>query len=72
MSILSQVAQTMQTVLTTVANCLGRKSGFIRRERKFTGEGYVQTLVLGWLANPDATLEQLCQMAATFTPSQWR
>ena len=65
MNILSQVAHTMQTVLTTAANYLGRKSGFIRRERKFTGEGYVQTLVFGWLANPDATLEQLCQMAAT-------
>lgn len=65
MNILSRVAQAMQTILTTVANTLGRESGFIRRQRKMSGQTYAQTLVLGWLQNPEATLEQLCQTAAT-------
>jgi len=60
----SHIAEGMQTVLTTIANVLGRELGFIQRERKFNGSGYAQTLVLGWLGNPDATLEELCQTAA--------
>jgi len=64
MQIVSQIAEGMQTVLTMIANVLGRELGFIPRERKLNGSGYVQTLVFGWLGNPDATLEELCQTAA--------
>ena len=38
---------------------------FIQRQRKFSGSGFIQTLVFGWLDNPEATLEELCQTAAT-------
>ena len=52
MSIISQVASRMQTVLTTVADTVAKITGFIKRHRKLTGAGFVQTLVFGWLANP--------------------
>jgi len=44
----SQIAEGMQTVLTTIANALGREIGFIQRFRKLNGSVYAQTLVLGW------------------------
>ena len=65
MSIVSQVTNAMQAVLTRVADIIGRETSFIQRQRKFSGSGFVQTLVFGWLSNPEATLEELCQTAAT-------
>ena len=64
MEILSQVAEGMQGVLTEAADIIGRKTGFIKRLRKLSGSGFVQTLVFGWLGNPDSTVEELCQTAA--------
>ncbi len=64
MSSIPQVCLALQTVLTTVANTAARTSGFIRRQRQVTGAGFVQALVFGFLANPQATLEQLAQSAA--------
>jgi len=65
MDILSQVAEGMQGVLTEAADIIGRKTGFIERQRKLSGSRFVQTLVFGWLSNPDSTVEELCQTAAT-------
>ena len=64
MTRIPQVAQAMQTVLTTFADQAGRDSDFIVRESKLTGSTFVQTLVFGWLADPQATLEALAQTAA--------
>jgi hypothetical protein len=61
----ADVSRAMRTVLTTTADEAGRRSGCITRVRKFTGSTLCQTLVFGWLANPQATLSQLCQVAAT-------
>ncbi len=36
----------------------------MQRTRKLTGSSLVQALVLGWLGQPDATLEALTQTAA--------
>lgn len=60
-----QVAQKMQIVLTTVADTAARETGFVQRQSKMTGPKFAQTLVFGWLANPDSTLEELTQTAAT-------
>ncbi|MEK9150359.1 MAG: IS4 family transposase, partial [Candidatus Desantisbacteria bacterium] len=65
MSIISKVANVMQSVLTYTADAIARKTGFIKRLRKLTGSGFVQTLVFGWLSNPTATLEELTQTAAS-------
>lgn len=64
MSIVARVADAMQTVLTTTAEELARRSGLIQRERELTGPQFVQGLVFGWLDNPQATLEGLCQSLA--------
>lgn len=66
MSSIAQVAQAMQTVLTTEAEAIGAEIGFAKRpdKAKFTPSTLLQTLVFGWMAHPDATLEQLAQSAA--------
>src|SRR5260221_11303936 len=61
----TQVTTTVQTLLTTTANRLARETGFVRRASKLTGAHFVQALVFGWLNNPNATLQQLAQMAGT-------
>jgi len=63
MSLIPQVAQALQTVLTTDADAAAKKTGFVQRESKLTGSAFAQTLVFGWLSNPEATLEELAQTA---------
>jgi hypothetical protein len=63
-SSLAQVATALQVVLTAVAAEAARQCGFVRRVRRWTGATFVQTLVLGWLGNPDASLSELTQVAA--------
>ena len=65
MKILSQVAESMQAVLTKTGDIIGRETGFIKRLRKLSGSRFVQALVFGWLNNPNSTVEELCQTAAT-------
>ena len=65
MDIISQVTSAMQTVLTKVADTAAIATGFMKRKRKLTGAGFVQTLVFGWLANPESTYDELAQTAAS-------
>ena len=65
MASIAQVSQAMQTVLTTVADAAARTTGFVQRVSKCTGALFTQTLVLGFLSNPQATREELAQTAAT-------
>src|SRR3954452_285924 len=64
MESLPQVAAVLEQALTVVADEAGIAVGFIRRRRVLTGALFVQTLVLGWLARPEATLHQLTQTLA--------
>ena len=64
MLVLTELADTLQTLFTTEANALARDTGFVRRQRVFTGATFVQTLVFGWLHNPHATLDELVDVAA--------
>ena len=41
------------------SKCIGKKTGFIERQRQVTGAGFAQALVLGGLSNPDGTRKQL-------------
>lgn len=59
----ADLAATLQPLFTTVADQAARDSGFIQRTRTLTGAAFVQTLVFGWLSNPDASLSQLTQTA---------
>ena len=62
MDILSKVTDEMQEVLTQSADDKAIETGFVKRKRKVTGSNFIQTLVFGWLDNPDATLEELIQV----------
>lgn len=66
MSTIPQVSQAMQTVLTTSAQTADTSLHYTKRpdRAKFSASTLVQTLVLGWLNHPDATVEQLSQTAA--------
>jgi hypothetical protein len=60
---LAQVAAAMQVVLTDHAERIAREVGCCQRASPLAGAGLVQTLVLGFLAHPEATLEDLAQVA---------
>jgi len=55
----------MQTILSSTADAAARETRFVQRKSKMTGAKFTQTLVLGWLSNPQATLEELAQTAVT-------
>lgn len=65
MTTLPEVAEAMQTVLTTTADIAAHETHFTKRRSKLTGSKFTQTLVFGWLSNPQATVEELSQTAAT-------
>lgn len=64
MPIIEQVATSLHDVFTTIAHRLARETKFVQRESKLDGARFVQTLVFTYLANPNATLEELAQTAA--------
>src|SRR6266536_5709449 len=53
----------LQTLLTTTAAQRARDHHVIQRVRAFDGASLCQTLVFGYLDNPDASLSGLCQAA---------
>ena len=59
MTTIPHVARTIRTLLTVTAETLAWQTGCVQRRSKLTGAGLVQTLVLGWLAEPAATLQQV-------------
>jgi hypothetical protein len=61
MTSISQMQRILREVLETQANELARETGFITRERAFSGADFVQGLVFGWLGEPGATLQELTQ-----------
>ena len=64
MATVHEIAECMQTVLKDEAERLGRETGFVQRKSKMMGAEFAQTLVFGWMSNPDATLGELCQAGA--------
>lgn len=65
MTSIKQVGQSMQRILGEKADEAARETGFVQRESKMGGAEFVQTLVFGWMSNPQATLEELAQSAAS-------
>jgi hypothetical protein len=64
MTTIPQVAAALQATLLYFPNTIARSTGFTQRRSKCTAALFVQTLVFGWLAQPQATLENLTQTAA--------
>jgi Transposase DDE domain len=65
MTSVAQVQRALKHILEERANVLARETGCIQRQRKFSGADLLQTLVFGWLAHPEASLEMFASMAAT-------
>jgi Transposase DDE domain len=61
---INRLADALKTLFTETADELARQLGVIRRRRIFSGSSLVQTLVFGWLHQPQATGDQMAQMAA--------
>jgi Transposase DDE domain len=64
MSILAKVRAALQQLFGPLADEAAQASGIIVRQRVFTGLSLARTFVLGFLQHPDATAEQLAQLAA--------
>ncbi|MEX1159176.1 MAG: hypothetical protein WEC79_09635, partial [Thermomicrobiales bacterium] len=63
MTSIAQVSDSLTVILETVPKRVARETGCIKRQGKFTGATLVSTVVLGLLRAPEATLEELTQMA---------
>ena len=64
MTTIPHLSQILQELLIEDANRIGRESCFIQRQRKLSGASFAQSLIFGWQANPQASLEELCQSAS--------
>jgi hypothetical protein len=66
MSSISQVSDTMQTILTSRARALERETGFVERSTaQLDGAIFSQTTVLTWMHTPQASYSQLRHTAAS-------
>jgi hypothetical protein len=65
MTTIPQVARAMREILPTTADEAARTTRFVQRTSPLSGATFSQTLVFGFLGNPQATLEELTQTAAT-------
>jgi hypothetical protein len=63
MTTIPEVAAALRDVLTTTADAAAEATGLVRRRSKLGGAAFVQTLVFGWLAAPQAGVQGLSRMA---------
>jgi hypothetical protein len=61
---IAQLAATLQELFGATADRIARETQFVQRESVLTGAAFAQTLVTAWLADPQASEEQLAQAAA--------
>jgi hypothetical protein len=61
---LTRQSEYLQQFFGDVAEEIGRATGFVQRTSKLTGAVFLATLVLGWLEQPEATLNELVQYSA--------
>lgn len=59
----SELYQEIQNMLVVYAQKANEWAGFSERDTELNAETFVQTLVLGWLKNKDASLNELAQGA---------
>jgi hypothetical protein len=64
MTTLTDLARTMQDLLTTKADRLARRCGFVKRRRKITGANFAQTVVFTAMADSDAPKSRAQVIAA--------
>ncbi|MBV8077966.1 MAG: hypothetical protein JO284_16270, partial [Planctomycetaceae bacterium] len=61
---ITPIAEAMQTVRDAIPEPQARATGFIRRQRKLTAAVFVKALVVGGLAHPKASRDDLARVAA--------
>ena len=75
MGILAKVGEALQRLFGDIAQTAADESGVIRRKRKFTALSLARTFVLGFLQKPNASDEELAQIAvqcgAAVAPRLW-
>lgn len=64
MGIIAKVGEALQCLFGKSAKAAGQASAVIQRKRKFDEPSLAKTFVLGFLQNPEASDEELAQMAA--------
>lgn len=62
MNTVAQVVETLSRIVGEEADELAREVGFIQRERALSGADFVQSLIFGWLQEPEITLDGLTQV----------
>jgi hypothetical protein len=71
----TQFAETLRQILEEEANELAKETGFVQRERSISGADFAQTLIFGWLQEPEVTLGGMTQIAqrreVEITASGW-
>jgi hypothetical protein len=65
MATITQVAETMQKVFGEQVEIIARQSGFIKRQVKVTGSGFIQALVLASQARRCASYSEISQAASS-------
>ena len=63
MDSIAKVGSALQELFGPAVEAAAEMSGVIKRQRKFSAMSLAKTFVLGFLANPDATDEELARMA---------
>ena len=63
MSSVSQIETCLERLFGERANELARETGYIQRQRKFTGASLARTFIFGWMENEQMTLERFTQIA---------
>jgi hypothetical protein len=59
-----EIESNMQTLFQQKAECLAQATGFVQRHSKITGSAFAQTLVFGFLNQPEARYTDLQQILA--------
>lgn len=59
MSSVTQLGETMRTLMQTRAQEIGQEHDAFKRERKLDGASFAQGVVFGWLQNGEASLSEL-------------
>lgn len=64
MNNITQLAGALQTVLGSALDDIGRRTGVIKRQRRFSGSSLLKTIVLTLLKSPEPTLDDFATTAA--------
>src|SRR5256884_9826128 len=62
MSTITHVAATVQRIIGEEVEQLAREVGFVKRKGVLSGADFVHSLILGWLQEPEITLDGLTQV----------